>query len=355
MRSVFIITPSIMMSEPSAISAATIGKAAEEGSPGTTTGEGRSSGWPVRVMRRPASPCGSTITSAPKWRSMRSVWSREASLSITVVRPGALRPASSTADLICAEATGVWYSIGAAWRAPSSLIGQRPPSACAFTCAPISARGSRMRRIGRLRSEASPSKVAEIGWPPTTPIISLVPVPALPKSSVASGSASPPMPTPCTLQRPSPWRSTAAPSWRQACAVRSTSSPSSRPSIFVSPMERRPRIRARCEIDLSPGTRTRPSSAPAPSAAGSVCFCCGHGRSLLLHRVTCAFLNLRRQGRYLPTPGEPRMARPARLVARALASVKAPRVGSSVRLISVLVGDANPFRRSAFIRRSACR
>ena len=44
-----------------------------------------------------------------------------------------------------------------------------------------------MRPIGRLRSEASPSKVAVIPWPPTTPIIRREPVPALPKSSVVAG------------------------------------------------------------------------------------------------------------------------------------------------------------------------
>ena len=33
-------------------------------------------------MRRPSLPSGSTVTSAPKWRSMRSVWSRVASRSI---------------------------------------------------------------------------------------------------------------------------------------------------------------------------------------------------------------------------------------------------------------------------------
>ena len=47
------------------MSAATIGKAAEEGSAGTTTGAGRSSGRPVSAMRRP-SPSGVTRTSAPK-------------------------------------------------------------------------------------------------------------------------------------------------------------------------------------------------------------------------------------------------------------------------------------------------
>ena len=59
-----------------------------------------------------------------------------------------------------------------------------------------------MRRIGRLRSEASPSKVAMIGWPPTTPIISREPVPALPKSSVSRGASSAPSPGPRTLHAP---------------------------------------------------------------------------------------------------------------------------------------------------------
>ena len=44
---------------------------------------------------------------APKCFSISSVWSRLASVSITVVMPGADSPASSTADLICADATGV--------------------------------------------------------------------------------------------------------------------------------------------------------------------------------------------------------------------------------------------------------
>ena len=58
------------------------------------------------------------FTSAPKWSSIFSVWSRDASASTTVVTPRALRPASSTADLICAEGTGVRYRMGAGSRAP---------------------------------------------------------------------------------------------------------------------------------------------------------------------------------------------------------------------------------------------
>ena len=214
---------------------------------------------------RPASPNGSTTTSAPKKASIFSVWSREASLSITVVRPGELSAASRIADLICAEATGERYSIGVGSAVPWITIGQRPPSACSITDTPISASGSRMRRIGRFCSEASPSKRARIGCPPTTPSISRVPVPALPKSSVSRGASSVPMPVPRTHQ-PSPSRSIVAPSARQALAVRITSSPSRSPLIRVAPTLSRPKIIARCEIDLSPGGRRRPLSGPPGSA-----------------------------------------------------------------------------------------
>jgi hypothetical protein len=45
-------------------------------------------------------------TSAPRKRSMRSVWSRERSGSVTAVSPAASSPASNSEDLTCAEATG---------------------------------------------------------------------------------------------------------------------------------------------------------------------------------------------------------------------------------------------------------
>ena len=59
-----------------------------------------------------------------------------------------------------------------------------------------------MRRIGRLRSDASPSKVAVIGQPATAPITRRQPVPELPKSSGPAGAAKPPTPTPSIRQSP---------------------------------------------------------------------------------------------------------------------------------------------------------
>ena len=79
---------------------------AELMSPGTTTWRASSSGWPVRVTVRAPSAVASTVISAPKWRSISSVWSRLGAGSITWVWPGAPSPASSTADFTWAEATG---------------------------------------------------------------------------------------------------------------------------------------------------------------------------------------------------------------------------------------------------------
>src|SRR5438270_316402 len=132
-------------------------------------------------------------------------------------------------------------------------LARRAPCPLSPTFAPISSSASRTRRIGRERNEASPSKTAEIGQPATAPITSRQPVPELPKSSGPGGCAKPATPTPSTAQAKSPVRSTLAPSERMALAVLSTSSPSSRPEIRVRPTASAPKIRARCEIDLSQG------------------------------------------------------------------------------------------------------
>ena len=102
----FSITASMRISDPGTMRAATMGKAADEGSAGTCTWLARSSGWPVKVMAVKPPSIFWRRTTAPKWVSMRSVWSRVGSASITVVSPGALRPASRTADFTWAEGTG---------------------------------------------------------------------------------------------------------------------------------------------------------------------------------------------------------------------------------------------------------
>ena len=119
-------------------------------------------------------------------------------------------------------------------------------------------------------------------WPPTTPIISREPVPALPKSSASAGLRAPPMPTPRMRQSPSPRRSITAPSARQAAAVRSTSSPSSRPLTVVSPHAQqaedqramRDRFVARQPHPAFAGGRPAGGEGPRRAVMGA-----GHGQS----------------------------------------------------------------------------
>ena len=75
LRSGLVITSVRISSEPGVINAATIGKAADEGSAGTVTGAGASSGSPLSAILRPwpAGPLESTRTLAPKCVSSRSV------------------------------------------------------------------------------------------------------------------------------------------------------------------------------------------------------------------------------------------------------------------------------------------
>src|SRR5437773_1178422 len=75
-----------------------------------------------------------------------------------------------------------------------------------------------------------------------------------------AGSARPPTPRPRTSQVV-PILVTGQPSACSALAVSRTSTPSNRPQMRVRPVASAPNISARWEIDLSPGTRTRPDSA----------------------------------------------------------------------------------------------
>ena len=132
---------------------------------------------------------------------MRSVWSRVASGSITVVSPAVLRPASRMALFTCAEATGRRYSIGTISSVPTMASGRRPPSRPSKR-APMRDSGSITRCIGRRRSEASPVMTLVKGWLARMPASRRAEVPELPSSSTSAGSRPPPTPKPRTRHRP---------------------------------------------------------------------------------------------------------------------------------------------------------
>ena len=151
--------------------------------------------------------------------------------------------------------------------------------------APIRDKGSITRAIGRLDSDASPVKATVIAWLATSPISRRVEVPELPMSSADSGCSKPPTPTPWTIHAPLSSREMSAPIALIAAAVASTSSPSSKPVIRLSPTASAESISARWLIDLSPGTVTVPRRAPRRTIVISWGSAWGIARGLLTVRL----------------------------------------------------------------------
>ena len=139
----------------------------------------------------------------PNAGSARSVWSRVGTGSITAVVPAACSPASRTALLTWALATGGAY-VAARNAAPRTTSGGRPPAV--RMRAPIRSSGSTMRCIGRRRSEASPVMVVSNGRAARMPASRRIVVPELPASSFscAGPSASTPRPPTVTVGPASP-------------------------------------------------------------------------------------------------------------------------------------------------------
>ncbi len=219
----------------------------QKAAPLRSPGIARSSG-----ARRLADPIStrrpSTFTSAPIAASISSVWLRVPIGSSTAVRPSANRPARSTADFTWALGTLGRYSIPCNGTLPPTSSGGHE----AF--APISRSGATTRSIGLVVSDSSPLSSEANPCAASNPASSLIVVPEFPQSSASADAWRPCMPTPRTTES-----SISTPSARMQPAVDLTSAPVDRPRTWLSPSAIEPRISARCEIDLSPGTVISPS------------------------------------------------------------------------------------------------
>ena len=143
---------------------------------------------------------------------------------------------------------------------PETSIGSRSGDSSSRKRAPISASGAVMRRIGRLRSDASPVSTDANGRDASRPIINREVVPLLPQSSGCDGARHASIPRPRTTISPasSGGAGTSQPSARSTDAVLRQSSPGRRPERRLSPSAAAASISARWVIDLSPGTVTSP-------------------------------------------------------------------------------------------------
>ncbi len=180
-------------SESGTISAATTGKAADDGSAGTTTFAPCSSGWPVSEILRPLraflggddfrSEMGQHhVRYGRGWLPARSPW--------VTPRRGQARQQHRRLDLRRRHRR----AIDDRERIARALQRHGQPSAVAarhHARAHLIPADRESGASARPRSDPSPSKVAAIGDPATAPIARRHPVPLLPKSSGASGAAKP--------------------------------------------------------------------------------------------------------------------------------------------------------------------
>ena len=128
--------------------------------------------------------------------------------------------------------------------------------------APIRCRGSTTRSIGRRDSDSSPVSSLSNSCAASSPASSRIVVPELPQSRDAAAARKPRMPRPVICES---WIET--PRSRRHAAVDCTSAPGDRPRTWLSPDAMEPRMRARCEIDLSPGRAERTVAITASPSA----------------------------------------------------------------------------------------
>ena len=142
-------TPRRVSSASGWMAPATSQNAAAETSPGTRSWTACTDTPPSTVTATRPSAASSRSTGTPRALSMRSVWSRVATDSRTVVRPSARSPASRIADFTCALGTGVAMSIDRSGVWPTTVRGGRESFRRAWSTAPIERSGSMIRATGR--------------------------------------------------------------------------------------------------------------------------------------------------------------------------------------------------------------
>ena len=190
----FVPTPRSVRSASGWMAAATSQKAAADGSPGTCSSIAATAEPPSISTTAPVAPSIQLRTAMPRARSMRSVWSRVATASWTLVVPLALSPASRIADFTWADGTGVLQSIERSSARPPMVTGGSASPSRAEIRAPIARSGSMIRATGRRRSESSPSSVAPTPAPARSPTIRRSVVPELPQSRTPPGGMIPATP-----------------------------------------------------------------------------------------------------------------------------------------------------------------
>ena len=155
--------------------------------------------------------------------------------------------------------TGRQYSMP--WSEPPWMVMGAVPASVRSIFAPIRSRGSWMRRIGREFSDSSPESVTVMGDPAQSPASRRMPVPELPTSSGPAGSSILP-PVPWMERMPFSSNQERAPKASMALSVFRQSSAWRKPEMVLTPDDMPARRAVRCEMLLSPGTRTLPPVKP---------------------------------------------------------------------------------------------
>ena len=144
------------------------------------------------------------------------------------------------------------------WTGPPLMSrGAQPLSFMLVMRAPIMARGSIIRFMGRLQMDSSPVSVTSKFWPQRIPDMRRVVVPLFPQSRTSRGAFSPCRPRPWTSTFP-PLFSISIPIFSKHSMVDRQSAPWRKLCISVSPCAMEPNMTARWEMDLSPGTLISP-------------------------------------------------------------------------------------------------